>query len=110
MVILAAGTGNPFFTTDTTAALRAAEIGAGVVLKATKVDGVYDSDPVTNPEASLLTDITYLDVIAQGLNVMDSTAITMCMDNQLPIRVFNLTTPGNIPRAVRGESIGTVVQ
>ncbi|MBT8164227.1 MAG: UMP kinase [Acidimicrobiia bacterium] len=110
MVILAAGTGNPFFTTDTTAALRAAEIGAGVVLKATKVDGVYDSDPVTNPEASLLTDITYLDVIAQGLNVMDSTAITMCMDNQLPIRVFNLTTPGNIPRAVRGEPIGTLVQ
>jgi uridylate kinase len=110
MVILAAGTGNPFFTTDTTAALRAAEIGAGVVLKATKVDGVYDSDPVANPNANLLTDVTYLDVIARGLNVMDSTAITMCMDNQLPIRVFNLTTPGNIPRAVRGEAIGTLVQ
>ena len=108
MVILAAGTGNPFFTTDTTAALRAAEIGAGIVLKATKVDGVYDADPVTNPEARLLTDVTYLDVIAQGLNVMDSTAITMCMDNKLPIRVFNLNTPGNIPRAVRDEPIGTL--
>ena len=110
MVILAAGTGNPFFTTDTTAALRAAEIGAGIVLKATKVDGVYDADPVTNPEARLLTDVTYLDVIAQGLNVMDSTAITMCMDNKLPIRVFNLNTPGNIPRAVRDEPIGTLVR
>jgi uridylate kinase len=110
IVILAAGTGNPFFTTDTTAALRAAEIGAGIVLKATKVDGVYDDDPVTNPDAKLLTEVTYLDVIAQGLNVMDSTAITMCMDNKLPIRVFNLTTPGNIPRAVRGEPIGTLVQ
>ncbi|MGI9649364.1 MAG: UMP kinase [Acidimicrobiia bacterium] len=110
MVILAAGTGNPFFTTDTTAALRAAEIGAGIVLKATKVDGVYDADPVTNPDAKLLTDVTYLDVIAQGLNVMDSTAITMCMDNKLPIRVFNLNTPGNIPRAVRDEPIGTLVR
>lgn len=110
MVILAAGTGNPFFTTDTTAALRAAEIGAGAVLKATKVDGVYDADPVTNPDAKLLTDVTYLDVIAQGLNVMDSTAITMCMDNKLPIRVFNLNTPGNIPRAVRDEPIGTLVR
>ncbi|NNC91924.1 MAG: UMP kinase [Acidimicrobiia bacterium] len=110
MVILAAGTGNPFFTTDTTAALRAAEIGAGVVLKATKVDGVFDADPVANPDAKLLTEITYLDVISQGLNVMDSTAITMCMDNELPIRVFNLTTPGNIPRAVRGETIGTLVR
>jgi uridylate kinase len=110
IVILAAGTGNPFFTTDTTAALRAAEIGAGIVLKATKVEGVYDDDPNLNPDAKLLTDVTYLDVIAQGLNVMDSTAITMCMDNKLPIRVFNLTTPGNIPRAVRGEPIGTLVQ
>ena len=110
MVILAAGTGNPFFTTDTTAALRAAEIGAGIVLKATKVDGVYDDDPATNPDAKLLTNVTYLDVIAEGLNVMDSTAITMCMDNKLPIRVFNLSTPGNIPRAVRGEPIGTLVQ
>jgi len=110
MVILAAGTGNPFFTTDTTAALRAAEIGAGIVLKATKVDGVYDDDPARNPDARLLTDITYLDVISQGLNVMDSTAITMCMDNELPIRVFNLTTPGNIPRVVRGEPIGTLVR
>jgi uridylate kinase len=110
MVILAAGTGNPFFTTDTTAALRAAEIGAGIVLKATKVDGVYDDDPSRNPDARLLTDVTYLEVISQGLHVMDSTAITMCMDNELPIRVFNLTTPGNIPRAVRGEPIGTLVR
>jgi len=110
MVILAAGTGNPFFTTDTTAALRAAEIGASAVLKATKVDGVYDDDPMTNPDANLLRDVTYMDVISQGLNVMDSTAITMCMDNEIPIRVFNLTTPGNIPRAVRGESIGTLVR
>ncbi len=110
MVILAAGTGNPFFTTDTTAALRAAEIGAGIVLKATKVDGVYNDDPSRNSDATLLKDVTYLDVISQGLNVMDSTAITMCMDNELPIRVFNLTTPGNIPRAVRGEPIGTLVR
>ena len=96
-MILAAGTGNPFFTTDTTAALRAAEIGASAVLKATKVDGVYDDDPLTNPDAKLLSNVTYLDVISRSLRVMDSTAITMCMDNELPIRVFNLTTPGNNP-------------
>ena len=110
VVILAGGTGNPFFTTDTTAALRAAEIGAGMVLKATKVDGVYSSDPRQDPNAELLTEVTYLDVISRGLRVMDSTAITMCMDNKLPIRVFNQTVPGNIPRAVRGESIGTLVR
>ena len=110
VVILAGGTGNPFFTTDTTAALRAAEIGAGMVLKATKVDGVYGSDPRQDPDAELLTEVSYLDVISRGLRVMDSTAITMCMDNKLPIRVFNLTVPGNIPRAVRGESIGTLVR
>lgn len=110
VVILAGGTGNPFFTTDTTAALRAAEIGAGLVLKATKVDGVYDSDPASDPAANLLSEVSYLDVIAKGLRVMDSTAITMCMDNELPIRVFNLTTHGNIPRAVRGEPIGTLVR
>ena len=110
VVILAGGTGNPFFTTDTTAALRAAEIGAGMVLKATKVDGVYSSDPKQDPNAELLTEVSYLDVISRGLRVMDSTAITMCMDNKLPIRVFNQTVPGNIPRAVRGESVGTLVR
>jgi uridylate kinase len=109
IVIFAGGTGNPFFTTDTTAALRAAEIGAAIVLKATKVDGVYDADPVTNPEATLIEDVTYLDVIARQLRVMDSTAITMCMENELPIRVFNLGEPGNIVRAVRGDQIGTLV-
>ncbi len=110
VVILAGGTGNPFFTTDTTAALRAAEVGAGTVLKATKVDGVYSSDPSSDPAAELLSEVSYLDVISRGLKVMDSTAITMCMDNKLPIRVFNLTVPGNIPRAVRGEKVGTLVR
>jgi uridylate kinase len=109
VVIFAAGTGNPFFTTDTTAALRAAEVGAEVVLKATKVDGVYSADPVSNPGAELLETLTYMDVISQQLRVMDSTAITMCMDNDIPIRVFNLAKPGNIAGAVRGESIGTRV-
>jgi uridylate kinase len=109
VVIFAAGTGNPFFTTDTTAALRAAEVGAEVVLKATKVDGVYSADPVTNPDAELLDTLTYMDVLAQQLRVMDSTAITMCMENEIPIRVFNLAKPGNIAGAVRGESIGTRV-
>ena len=109
VVVFAGGTGNPFFTTDTTAALRAAEIGADIVLKATKVDGVYDADPVTVPEARLIEDVTYMDVISQRLKVMDTTAITMCMDNDLPIRVFNLRTPGNVIRAVQGEPIGTLV-
>ena len=109
VVIFAAGTGNPFFTTDTTAALRAAEVGAEVVLKATKVDGVYSSDPVSDPDAELLETLTYMDVLAQQLRVMDSTAITMCMDNDIPIRVFNLAKPGNIAGAVRGEPIGTRV-
>ena len=110
VVIFAAGTGNPFFTTDTTAALRGAEIGAAAVLKATKVDGVYDSDPVTNPDAVLLTDVTYMDAIQRQLGVMDATAITMCMDNNLPIRVFNMNRPGEIVRAVRGEDVGTLVR
>ena len=110
VVIFAGGTGNPFFTTDTTAALRGAEIGAAAVLKATKVDGVYDSDPVTNPDAVLLTDVTYMDAIQRQLGVMDATAITMCMENDLPIRVFNITVPGNIARAVRGEPVGTLVR
>ena len=109
IVILAGGTGNPFFTTDTTAALRAAEVGADVVLKATRVDGVYDADPRVDPSASLLFDVDYLDVIAKRLQVMDSTAITMCMDNDIPIRVFNMTIPGEITKAVRGEDVGTLV-
>ena len=109
IVVLAAGTGNPFFTTDTTAALRAAEIGADAVLKATKVDGVYSDDPVSNPDAELLHDVSYMDVIAERLQVMDTTAITMCMDNELPIRVFNMMKPGNIAAAVRGDAVGTLV-
>jgi uridylate kinase len=109
VVIFAAGTGNPFFTTDTTAALRAAEVGAEVVLKATKVDGVYSADPVSDPDAELLDSLTYMEVIARQLRVMDSTAITMCMENEIPIRVFNLAQPGNIAAAVRGEPIGTRV-
>ena len=109
VVIFAAGTGNPFFTTDTTAALRAAEVGAEVVLKATKVDGVYSADPVSDPTAELMQSLTYMDVLSQQLKVMDSTAITMCMDNDIPIRVFNLAEPGNIAAAIRGESIGTRV-
>jgi uridylate kinase len=108
-VVFAAGTGNPYFTTDTTVALRAAEIGAEAVLKATKVDGVYDADPATNPDAELLRDLTYMQVIERGLRVMDTTAITMCMENHLPIRVFNISVPGNIAKAVRGEAIGTLV-
>ena len=109
IVIFAGGTGNPFFTTDTTAALRAAEIGADMVLKATKVDGVYDADPETNPDAELIHDVTYMKVIADQLRVMDTTAITMCMDNRVPIRVFNMTTPGNIAGAIRGDKVGTLV-
>jgi uridylate kinase len=110
VVIFAGGTGNPFFTTDTTAALRAAEIGADIVLKATRVDGVYDDDPETNPGAKLLHDLNYMEVLSKGLRVMDSTAITMCMDNDLPIRVFNIVKPGNIVAAIRGDDVGTLVR
>jgi uridylate kinase len=111
VVIFAAGTGNPYFTTDTTAALRAAEIGAESILKGTHsgVDGVYSADPRTNPDAVKLTHVEYLEVLKQGLKVMDSTAITFCMDNQLPIVVFDLMAPGNIRRALVGEPIGTMV-
>jgi uridylate kinase len=109
VVVFAGGTGNPFFTTDTTAALRAAEIGAEVVLKATKVEGVYDADPVRQPDAHLFTELSYREVMERGLRVMDATAITMCMENDLPIRVFNISVPGNIARAVRGEPVGTLV-
>ena len=111
VVIFAAGTGNPYFTTDTTAALRAAEIGAGVILKGTHsgVDGVYTADPRTNPDAVKYERITYIDVINQGLKIMDSTAITFCRDNKLPIVVFDVLKPGNIHRVLVGEPIGTLV-
>ena len=109
IVIFAAGTGNPFFTTDTTAALRAIEIGASVLLKASKVDGIYDSDPVNNPGAIKLEELGYMDFLSMGLKVMDSTAITMCREHDVPIVVFDMTKPGNIVQAVRGESIGTIV-
>ncbi len=109
IVIFAAGTGNPFFTTDTTAALRAAEIGADAVLKATKVDGIYTADPLIYPDAELIEELDYMHAISEQLGVMDTTAVTMCMENDLPIRVFNMTTPGNVAKAVRGEPVGTVV-
>ena len=109
VVIFAAGTGNPFFTTDTAAALRAMEIRADAILKATKVDGIYTADPVTHPEATRYDRISYLGVLEQGLKVMDPTAISLFMDNRLPIVVFNLRTPGNLRRAVLGEPIGSVV-
>jgi uridylate kinase len=109
VVIFGAGSGNPFFTTDTTAALRAAEINAEVVFKATKVDGVYDDDPRTNPNARRYKSLTYGHVLAQDLRVMDSTAIALCKDNNIPIIVFDLSVSGNIQRAVMGESIGTIV-
>jgi uridylate kinase len=109
VVILAAGTGNPYFTTDTAAALRAMEIRADVIFKATKVDGIYSDDPMTNPAATRFERISYLSVIEKQLKVMDATAITLCMDNRLPIVVFNLRTPGNLRRAVMGEAIGSIV-
>jgi uridylate kinase len=111
VVIFAAGTGNPFFTTDTAASLRALEIGADVILKAThQVDGVYDRDPLREPGATRFDRLTYLEVLQRNLKVMDSTAISMCMDNSLPIIVFNLRKPGNIRRAVMGEAVGTLVE
>lgn len=109
VVIFGAGTGNPYFTTDTTAALRAMEVGCNVVLKATKVDGVYSADPKKNPKAVKFEDISYIDVLKKGLSVMDSTAISLCMDNHLPIIVFNLNKAGLIKRIVDGEKIGTLV-
>jgi uridylate kinase len=109
VVIFAAGTGNPYFTTDTTAALRAVEVGAQAILKATKVDGVYSADPFKDPSATRFVQIDYLRVLELGLEVMDSTALTLCMDNALPIVVFDLLNDGNISRAVRGEKIGTLV-
>jgi len=109
VVIFAGGTGNPYFTTDTTAALRACEIDADVVLKATKVDGIYDSDPAKNPDAKRFESISYLDVLTRELQVMDSTAISLCMDNSLPLIVLSLEPSGTMDRALRGESVGTVV-
>ena len=109
VVVLAAGTGNPYFTTDTAAALRAIEIGADVVLKATKVDGIYSSDPVTHPDATFYPRITYRDILDRGLAVMDLTAITLLMENRLPLVVFNIGQPGNLLKLVRGEVVGTAV-
>ena len=108
VVIFAGGTGNPYFSTDTTAALRALEIGADVILKATRVDGVYDDDPMVNPSAKRFSTLPYIEVLSRGLKVMDSTAISLCMDNQLPIIVFNLKA-GNVLKVLAGEDVGTVV-
>ena len=104
-----AGTGNPFFSTDTTAALRANEIGADAILKATKVDGIYDSDPQKNPDAKKFDSITFSDALQRRLQVMDSTAFSLCLDNKMPIVVFNIGDSGNIKRAVLGEPVGTLV-
>ena len=109
VVVFAAGTGNPYFTTDTAAALRAMEMKAEVILKATKVDGIYTADPVKDPNATRYESISYLQVLQERLQVMDATAISLCMDNKLPILVFNLKTPGNIRRVVMGEAVGTIV-
>lgn len=109
IVIFAGGTGNPFFTTDTTAALRAAEISAEAIFKATKVDGVYDSDPIKNPKAIKFDELNYIDMMTLRLKVMDSTAVSLSMDNEIPIIVFNLTKPGNIKKIVFGDNIGTTI-
>lgn len=110
IVIFASGTGNPFFTTDTTAALRAAEIDAEIILLAKNIDAVYDSDPLTNPDAKKYSELTYIEVLNKGLKVMDSTATSLCMDNHIPILVFGLNEPKNILRAIMGEKIGTIIQ
>ncbi len=109
IVIFAAGTGNPFFTTDTAAVLRAVELGASVMLKGTNVDGVYDDDPRTNPDARLLHEVSYLEALAKGLRVMDTTALSLAMDHTLPIVVFNVGVAGNVVRSALGETIGTLV-
>ena len=109
-VIFAGGTGNPYFTTDTAAALRAMEMRANVIMKATKVDGIYTADPMKDPQATRYETISYLQVLEKRLQVMDATAISLCMDNQLPILVFNLRTPGNLRRAVLGEPVGSLVK
>jgi uridylate kinase len=109
VVVFAAGTGNPYFTTDTAAALRAMEMKADVILKGTKVDGIYTADPMIHADATKFESISYINVLERGLKVMDATAISLCMDNKLPIVVFNLRTPGNLRRAVLGETVGTTV-
>jgi len=109
IVIFVAGTGNPYFTTDTAAALRAMEINADVILKATKVDGIYSSDPLKDKKARKFKRLKYIDILKKGLKVMDATAVSLCMDNHLPIVVFNLNKPGNIKRVILGENIGTIV-
>ena len=110
VVIFGAGTGNPYFTTDTAASLRAMEIGADVILKGTKVDGVYTADPKKDPDAVKFEQLSYIDVLRKGLQVMDATATSLCMDNNLPIVVFDITTPGNVKRLVMGDKIGTIVR
>lgn len=110
IVVFAGGTGNPLFTTDTAASLRAREVGADIILKATKVDGIYDSDPMKNPNAKKFNELTYLDVISKKLDVMDATAITMCMEANLPIMVFKLGEPGSIRHALTNEGVGTIVR
>ncbi|MGE0632112.1 MAG: UMP kinase [Pseudobdellovibrionaceae bacterium] len=110
VVIFAAGTGNPYFTTDTAAALRAMEINAEIIMKATKVDGIYDKDPKKHSDAKKFENITYIEVLNKGLQVMDSTAVSLCMDNNLPIMTFDMTKPGNVLRAIKGEKIGTIVK
>lgn len=110
IVIFAAGTGNPYFSTDTAAALRSLEIGSEAILKATKVDGVYDSDPKINPDATKFDELSYIDVLNKGLKVMDATATSLCMDHNMPIIVFNITQEGNIKKVVEGQKIGTIVR
>jgi uridylate kinase (EC 2.7.4.-) len=110
VVIFAAGTGNPFFSTDTAGALRAAEISAQLFIKATKVDGIYTEDPVKNPRAEFIDEISYLETINRGIRVMDHTALTLCMENKIPILVLNINKPGNLLRAVRGERVGSLVR
>jgi uridylate kinase len=109
VVIMVAGTGNPYFTTDTAATLRAVEVGAEVILKATRVDGVYDADPEKEPGATRYSRISYGDLLANRLEALDATAVSLAMDNEMPIVVFDMTQPGNIVRAVRGEAIGTLI-
>jgi uridylate kinase len=110
VVIFAGGTGNPYFSTDTAAALRAMEVKADIILKATKVDGIYDDDPLKNPKAKRFDSLSYFDVLQKGLKVMDTTAISLCMDNRVPIIVYNLRQPGNLRRIVLGEKVGTIVK
>jgi uridylate kinase len=110
VVIFAAGTGNPFFSTDTAGALRAAEISAQLFIKATKVDGIYTEDPIKNPQAEFIDEISYLETINRGIRVMDHTALTLCMENKIPILVLNINKPGNLLRAVRGERVGSLVR